>query len=266
MTTWEYLTTPLLIHNTAAILNNWGKQGWELVQVVPGPEGGLVAYLKRPVGGDTGLGQRGTGCRGPGRQAVRGELRMTVSQTPRRSRHRPARRSCLRSPPTFRRRHTAISIYTSGQLPMVSGALPRDRQGRRRPRPRPGIRCQGLRAPVRSQRHRGRCGRRRRCRPAHRSREAHGLRRIRPRVHRPAGRHQRRQRDPRRDLRGCRAARPLGGGRAGAPAGQPGRGRGRLLVRLILSRAPQARAEASVPAARHRRGCGRSGACAERRS
>jgi len=49
MTTWEYLTTPLLIHNTAAILNNWGKQGWELVQVVPGPEGGLVAYLKRPV-------------------------------------------------------------------------------------------------------------------------------------------------------------------------------------------------------------------------
>ena len=50
MTTWEYLTTPLLIHNTAAILNNWGKQGWELVQVVTGPEGGLVAYLKRPVG------------------------------------------------------------------------------------------------------------------------------------------------------------------------------------------------------------------------
>jgi hypothetical protein len=50
LTTWEYLTTPLLIHNTAAILNNWGKQGWELVQVVTGPEGGLVAYLKRPVG------------------------------------------------------------------------------------------------------------------------------------------------------------------------------------------------------------------------
>ncbi|MBW4033695.1 MAG: DUF4177 domain-containing protein [Acidobacteria bacterium] len=44
---WEYLTTPLMIHNTAAILNNWGTQGWELVQVVTGPEGGLVAYLKR---------------------------------------------------------------------------------------------------------------------------------------------------------------------------------------------------------------------------
>jgi hypothetical protein len=52
MTTWEYLTTPLLIHNTAAILNNWGKQGWELVQVVQGPDGGLVAYLKRPVNAD----------------------------------------------------------------------------------------------------------------------------------------------------------------------------------------------------------------------
>ncbi len=52
MTTWEYLTTPLLIHNTAAILNNWGKQGWELVQVVQGPEGGLVAYLKRPAATD----------------------------------------------------------------------------------------------------------------------------------------------------------------------------------------------------------------------
>lgn len=47
MTTWEYLTTPLIVHNTSAILNNWGSQGWELVQVVQGPEGGLVAYLKR---------------------------------------------------------------------------------------------------------------------------------------------------------------------------------------------------------------------------
>jgi hypothetical protein len=47
MPTWEYLTTPLLIDNTAAILYNWGAQGWELVQVFTGPEGGLVAYLKR---------------------------------------------------------------------------------------------------------------------------------------------------------------------------------------------------------------------------
>ncbi len=53
MTTWEYLTTPLMIHNTAAILTNWGSQGWELVQVVTGPEGGLVAYFKRPTGTDS---------------------------------------------------------------------------------------------------------------------------------------------------------------------------------------------------------------------
>lgn len=59
MTTWEYLTTPLLIHNTAAILNNWGKQGWELVQVVNGPEGGLVAYFKRPSGGGGGAANAG---------------------------------------------------------------------------------------------------------------------------------------------------------------------------------------------------------------
>lgn len=50
MTQWEYLTTPLMIHTTQAILNNWGSEGWELVQVVQGPEGGLVAYFKRPVG------------------------------------------------------------------------------------------------------------------------------------------------------------------------------------------------------------------------
>ena len=48
--TWEYITTPLMIHTTTAILNNWGEQGWELVQIVQGPEGGLVAYLKREKG------------------------------------------------------------------------------------------------------------------------------------------------------------------------------------------------------------------------
>ena len=50
MTKWEYVTVPLLVHATKQILDNWGEDGWELVQVVPGPEGGenLVAYLKRP--------------------------------------------------------------------------------------------------------------------------------------------------------------------------------------------------------------------------
>src|SRR4051794_2336091 len=44
----EYLPPPLMIPNPAAILNNWGARGWNLVQVVPGPEGGLVPYLKPP--------------------------------------------------------------------------------------------------------------------------------------------------------------------------------------------------------------------------
>lgn len=49
--TWEYATVPLIIHATKQILDNWGSDGWELVQVVTGPDGnGLVAYLKRPTG------------------------------------------------------------------------------------------------------------------------------------------------------------------------------------------------------------------------
>lgn len=53
MTTWEYLTAPLISHTTKQILDNFGSEGWELVQVVPGPGGGeqLVAYFKRPKAG-----------------------------------------------------------------------------------------------------------------------------------------------------------------------------------------------------------------------
>ncbi len=52
MTTWEYVTVPLLVHATKQILDNWGRDGWELVQVVPGPTPeSLVAYLKRPLPG-----------------------------------------------------------------------------------------------------------------------------------------------------------------------------------------------------------------------
>ena len=51
MTKWEYVTAPLMIHNTKAILDNWGSEGWELVQIVPGPQGtdSLVANFKRPI-------------------------------------------------------------------------------------------------------------------------------------------------------------------------------------------------------------------------
>ena len=50
MTKWEYATIPLLTHATKAILDQWGADGWELVQVIPGPTGGgnRVSYLKRP--------------------------------------------------------------------------------------------------------------------------------------------------------------------------------------------------------------------------
>ncbi len=45
---WEYVTVPLLVHATKQILDGWGDQGYELVQVVPGPNPEqLVAYLKR---------------------------------------------------------------------------------------------------------------------------------------------------------------------------------------------------------------------------
>ena len=49
-TKWEYATVPLITHATKQILDQWGEDGWELVQVVPRPEGSvnLVAYLKRP--------------------------------------------------------------------------------------------------------------------------------------------------------------------------------------------------------------------------
>lgn len=73
MTTWEYLTTPLLIHNTAAILNNWGKQGWELVQVVTGPEGGLVAYMKRPLAAGGGASNAGLAAAAEAAKQFEGE-------------------------------------------------------------------------------------------------------------------------------------------------------------------------------------------------
>ncbi len=51
MMKFEYVTVPLLTHATKQILDNWGSEGWELVQVIPGPGSGdqLVAYMKREV-------------------------------------------------------------------------------------------------------------------------------------------------------------------------------------------------------------------------
>jgi hypothetical protein len=51
MTTWEYFVAPLLEHNPGDILNSFGEDGWELVDVaqIENPMGGksTVAYLKR---------------------------------------------------------------------------------------------------------------------------------------------------------------------------------------------------------------------------
>ena len=48
---FEYVTVPLLTHATKQILDTWGSEGWELVQVIPAPGGGdqLVAYMKREI-------------------------------------------------------------------------------------------------------------------------------------------------------------------------------------------------------------------------
>ena len=52
MTKWEYLTAPILTHAAKQILDNFGSDGWELVQIAPGmnPEN-LVGYFKRPLEG-----------------------------------------------------------------------------------------------------------------------------------------------------------------------------------------------------------------------
>jgi hypothetical protein len=41
------VTIPVLIHATKQILDNWGSEGWELVQIAPGANpGNLVAEIK----------------------------------------------------------------------------------------------------------------------------------------------------------------------------------------------------------------------------
>ncbi len=48
MKKYEYATVPLIVHATKQILDQWGEDGWELVQVRDRTDGGnLVAYLKR---------------------------------------------------------------------------------------------------------------------------------------------------------------------------------------------------------------------------
>ena len=50
MQKWEYATVPLISHALQEILNQWGEEGWELVQVVESQSTGTTGYLKRPKG------------------------------------------------------------------------------------------------------------------------------------------------------------------------------------------------------------------------
>ena len=49
---WEYATVPLISHALQEILNQWGEEGWELIQVVESQALGMTAYLKRPKAGE----------------------------------------------------------------------------------------------------------------------------------------------------------------------------------------------------------------------
>lgn len=51
MQKWEYATVPLISHALQEILNQWGEEGWELVQVLESETTGTTGYLKRPKNG-----------------------------------------------------------------------------------------------------------------------------------------------------------------------------------------------------------------------
>lgn len=48
MTKWEYMVAPIPLHNEKLALDNFGDMGFELVSIQPNPQGGLVAFMKRP--------------------------------------------------------------------------------------------------------------------------------------------------------------------------------------------------------------------------
>ena len=102
MTKWEYLTAPILTHSAKQILDNFGSEGWELVQIAPGmnPEN-LVGYFKRPARRLMGAGPR-SGSPSSGSRCRRWPKPVAA--------YVPALRS-------------GNHVFTSGQLPMRDGEL-----------------------------------------------------------------------------------------------------------------------------------------------
>lgn len=48
MQKWEYTSVPLISHALQEILNQWGEEGWELVQILESPQLGMLGFFKRP--------------------------------------------------------------------------------------------------------------------------------------------------------------------------------------------------------------------------
>src|SRR5699024_7662189 len=127
VTRWEYLTVPLLIHATKQILDNYGADGWELVQVVPGPHPeNLVANLKRPLA--------------EGRAHERGPARVARPRPARGARAVPARRRTARGRLRARRRDRPPRPHLRPAAVRRRCAAA-DRQGRRRGHPGAGRRA-----------------------------------------------------------------------------------------------------------------------------